>query len=271
MVFAFMDIANYAGRPTLLVDFERGLKVWRYTAADRNVTFNSNVYTAVPLSIGEISQTGDTQADEVTITMPANEEMPALFVNVPPANRVRVTVRRFHQGDTDAGIRYVGYVDRVRRITPLKAEVKCKALAATLRRSGARLSWQRSCPHVLYDGQCGVNKAAFAASGTVAALDSQNLIVNALGAYANDYFSGGMIEWEIEPGVQSWRTITGHVSTGITVLGGTYGFEVGNVVTVYPGCQRTAEECDVKFNNLSRFGGIRHLPQKSPFNGDPVF
>ena len=271
MPFSSIEISSYGGQPTLLFEFTRDTKVWRYTAADRDVVFGGNTFKAVPISCGEIAQTGDSQTDEVTIIMPANEGMPALFVEVPPVDRIRARVLRFHRDDSDFGIRYVGYVDRVRRITPLRAEVKCKTLDATLRRSGARLTWQRSCPHVLYGSGCGVNKAGYAVAGTVSSLTGATLSASALAAFAAGYFTGGLIEWIVETDVRMWRTITSHDGSSATLLGGTYGLDVGMNFTVYPGCNRTAEECNDRFNNLSRFGGIRHLPQRSPFDGNPVF
>lgn len=271
MAFSIRELSNYLGKPTLLFDFVRDTKTWRYTSADRDIVFGGNTYTALPITCSEINQTGDSQADEVSIMMPATEEMPTLFVSVPPVDRVKVTVRRYHKDDADAAIRYVGYVDRVKRVTPLKAELKCKTLDATLRRAGARLTWQRSCPHALYSRPCGVVRASYAAAGTATAVAGINLSATVLGTFTAGYFYGGYVEWETEPNVRMWRAITGHAGNTVALLGGTFGLEVGDTFTAYPGCARTAEECNAKFNNLPNFGGIRHLPQRSPFDGNPVF
>jgi uncharacterized phage protein (TIGR02218 family) len=271
MTFLIRELSNYLGKPTLLYDFTRDTKTWRYTSADRDIILGANTYTALPIKCSEINQTGDSQSDEVTITMPAAEEMPSLFVSVPPVDRVKVTVRRYHKDDADSAIRYVGYVDRVKRITPLKAELKCKTLDATLRRAGARLMWQRTCPHALYSRPCGVNRASYAVAATATAVSGVNLSATALGSSVDGHFYGGYIEWATAPDIRMWRAITGHAGNTVSLLGGTFGLEVGDTFTAYPGCARNAETCNDKFNNLPNFGGIRHLPQRSPFDGNPVF
>jgi hypothetical protein len=43
------------------------------------------------------------------------------------------------------------------------------------------------------------------------------------------------------------------------------------IVAAYPGCPRTIAVCDARFANHLRYGGVPHLPGKSPFDGDPVF
>lgn len=271
VAFNLQEISNFLGRPAFLVTFTRGGQVWTYTNADRDVTLGSRVYKAIPLKVSTINQSDDVQSDEVTIDMPADLPMISWHILVPPTEQVTVSVARYHRDGDNAVVRFVGQVDRVRRVTSLKAEVKCKTLLASFMRSGARLTWQRECGHMLYGPGCEVNKALHAVPGVVSAVDPVNVTAAELSTLADGRFLGGFIEWDFQPAMVARRAISAHSSTVVALLGGTYGIEVGMPFTAYPGCPRDAESCDVLYNNLSRFGGFRHMPSKSPFNGEPVF
>ncbi len=270
-MFAFNEISNYAGIPTLLLEFTRGATTWRYAAADRDVVFDGNTYTAKPFSCGPIRQTGDIQQDEFTITVPASLAFVTAFTGLPPSERVQAVVRRFHRGDDDAAIRWSGKVNRVKRVSSTKAEVICDTMLATFKRGGVRLPWQRQCPHALYDVSCKVPKAAYANSAVVESMDGTTIVAAGLAVAGEGRLTGGFVEWTTADGVKAWRAITAHGTTAAALLGGTVGLEVGDTVVAYPGCPRTTEGCVTFFNNLANYGGIPNLPSKSPFNGDPVF
>ena len=211
MAFSIQEIANYLGRPSYLVTFRRGNKTWTHTNADRDISFGGRTYFATPMRVGAINRTGDPQADEFTIELPANLDMVVKHILIPPTERVDVTLARYHKGDDSAAVRFSGQVDRVKRVSPIKAEVKCKTLLATMARSGARLTWQRGCTHALYDVGCKVNKAAFEVVGTFESVSGADVQSSALGALADGRFVGGYIEWEPEPSIVARRAITGHV------------------------------------------------------------
>lgn len=271
MVFAFNEISNYGGKPAYLFEFSRGSTVWRYTGADRDVVFGGNTYAAKAVSCGAVRQTGDAQADEFTITAPASLDFVSKWQIVPPSERVRVTVRRYHRDDTDAAVRYVGFVDRVKRVGGSKTEIICKALTATFRRAGIRLPWQRQCPHSIFDSSCGLNKAAYANTAVVEALSGTTVQAAGLAAAGEGRLAAGFIEWTTAEGLSAWRAVTAHTTNLIDLLGGTYGLTVGDTIVAYPGCPRSAEACDGRYGNIANFGGFRHLPSRSPFDGNQVF
>lgn len=271
MVFAFNEISNYAGRPAYIFEFVRDGVAWRYTSADRDVVFNGNTHTAAAMKCGSIRQTGEPQSDEFTISGPATLPFTAAFLALPPSERVRATVRRFHLGDTDAAVRWSGFVDRIKRVSSAQADIICKGLTATLRRAGVRLPWQRQCPHALFDSSCKVNKAAYANSAVIESLNGLAIVAAGLAAAGEGRLQGGFIEWTTPDGFRAWRAITAHGTNYAELLGGTVGLDVGTTVVAYPSCPRNADGCNSLFNNLSNFGGFRHLPSRSPYDGNPVF
>lgn len=271
MEFSLQEIANYFGRPSYLVMFTRGNKTWTYTNADRNIDFAGRTYVATPMKVGSMNRTGDPQADEFTIDLPATLEVVTTHILIPPTERVGIILSRYHKDGENAVVRYNGAVDRVKRTSPLKAQVVCKTLLATMSRSGARLTWQRGCTHALYDVGCTVDKNAHAVPGVMEGVSGADVTSSALSALADGRFVGGYIEWEPEPAIVARRAITAHTGNQISLLGGAYGAAVGLPFTAYPGCPRNGEACEAFYNNLPNYGGIRHLPSRSPFDGNPVF
>ncbi len=269
--FSIQEIANYLGRATFLATFTRGGQVWTYTSADRDVSLGGRIYKAIAMKVGPVNQGDDVQSDEVTIEMPADTPLVSWHILVPPTEEVTVQVARYHRNGDDAVVRFSGRVDRVKRVSPLKAEVKCKTLLASFMRGGARLTWQRECGHALYGPGCGVNKALHAVAGTVATLNSSAITADALASLADGRFNGGFIEWDFQPAMRARRAITSHAGTFAALLGGTYGMSVGTPFIAYPGCPRNPAGCNDLYNNLPNYGGFHHMPSKSPFDGDPVF
>lgn len=271
MLFSIQEIANYFGKPSYLMTVQRGFKTWTHTNADRDITFNGRTYFATPMKVGSLNRTGDPQADEFTIEVPANLELVTKHILIPPTERVNISLMRYHKNGDDAVVRFSGQIDRIKRVSPIKAEIKCKTLLATMARSGARLTWQRGCTHALYDVGCKVVKAAHEANGVFEDVTGSDVISSAFGAQADGRYVGGFIEWEPEPTIVARRAITAHTGNVVTLLGGTYGAAIGLPFKAYPGCPRNAEACTTFFDNLPNYGGIRHLPSRSPFDGNPVF
>lgn len=271
MTFESRETSLAGGQPVRLYEFQRGLYRWRYTNADREITRQLQTYAPTAISDDGIRQSGDAEADTLRITVPGDLAIARLFRGAPPADEVSVIVRDTHFGETEAVIRYIGVVQLVRWPAPQSALILCATEAATFNRPGLRLGWERGCPHSLYDRNCRVNRDDFQVPGTLSAMTGATVTSSAFDALADGYFAGGYLEWEIGLSETDRRGIESHVGAVLTLLGGTDGLEVGMDVIAYPGCPRTIAICTSRFNNAVNYGGIPHLPGKSPFDGTPVF
>ena len=86
--------------------------------------------------------------------------------------------------------------------------------------------------------------------------------VNNLEPYPVNWFALGTILVASGPAVTQWRSIA--ASSGFTDAGTliqlqtplTLAPNIGDIVYVYPGCDKTQATCQSKFNNLARFGGF---------------
>lgn len=272
MSFSSMEVSNSLGQPILLYEFERDGAFWRYAASDEDITIGGITYVAQAIIHEGITQSGDTTQDEFKISAPLTLPVAQAYNNIPPSTVMNVRVRRTHLGLGEAPVVWVGTLDRVKAINEATAEIFCRNALATLRRGGLRLAWTRGCTHMLYDGQCRVNRASFVRIGIVSAVEPDAVTVPSLGgASPGGVLLGGYAQWTTAAGFTDRRTITADESPVIRLLGGTNGITVGMTMQFYYGCNRTPETCNTIFNNLANYGGFPHLPERSPFDGNPVF
>jgi uncharacterized phage protein (TIGR02218 family) len=125
--------------------------------------------------------------------------------------------------------------------------------------------YQRQCRHALYSPGCGVDKASFAVPGTVDTAVANQVFVTAAAAFANNYFTGGMLTT-----AEGSRLIVEHIGTSLTLITPLTVLTGGTPLTLYPGCDHTLDTCTNKFSNSLNFGGQPWLPLKNPFSGDAV-
>jgi len=259
------------GQPIRLYDFGRGQAHWLYCSADRDIVFQGKTYLARAISDDGIRQSGETSADALIITAPWNAEVVNQFRGMPPSVEIGLTVRDMHYGETEAAVVWVGSIAGVKWPAPNKCEIRCESLAASLERSGLTRTWERNCPYTLFDTDCTVDRNGYKTTITIQSLTGAAISSGTFETQPDGYWSGGFVEWDIGDGEVERRGIEIHAGSVASLLGGTDGLVIGQAVTAYPGCARTIQVCHDKFGNDANYGGIWHLPGKSPFDGTPIF
>ena len=283
---AFDDVERSAqlGRPVFFVKFTRASKEWRYTNVDQDITFNSQVYAAIPLIVPSFLQSGDAKASDMTLELPSSASICTYLDSRTPTSVINVSIRRGHMVEdeftgtftapilADAPIVWVGEIIGIERPAVNKRGLLCNTLSLSMNRGGLRLTWSRNCPHMLYERGCFVNKASFVTNlAGITVVDGVTISATEVDALADGWFNGGFLEWDSETGVTERLGIETHVGPLLTVFGSTYGVAGGAAYKVYPGCDRRASTCNSKFSNILNFGGINHMQGRSPFDGNPVF
>ncbi|MDR2626299.1 MAG: phage BR0599 family protein [Zoogloeaceae bacterium] len=258
------------GQPCRLYLFTRGTERWAYCNTNADRTLGGVEYRAIPIEDDGIRLTGQTSADQLVVTCPDDLPLIKKFRGIAPSDDIWLTIRDTHQNLPDAAdsaaVVWVGTLRMVRRPEPGKAEIVCNSLSASMNNDGLRLSYERNCPHSLYDGNCRANMGSFKADGVITALDGATVTLGQL----PQLYAGGIIEWRDGMATER-RGIEAQAGDVLTILGGTDGLEAGMTVTIYPGCDQTSATCDARFSNILNYGGFRHLPGKSPFDGDPIY
>lgn len=130
----------------------------------------------------------------------------------------------------------------------------------------------RTCPHMLYDGQCSLVRTLFGIPATILSLTGNSFTVEVAPHASTGWFDGGIAEWDADGlGTIEMRAIERGVSTTeFLMFGRTDGLAIGKTLVMYPGCDRLSETCNSKFNNLVNFGGITQMPGESPY-GQNIF
>lgn len=281
---AFVPIENSLqdGRPIALYEFTFGSTVWRYTSAETAIVASGQQWAPAAISDDGVRQTGEVNNDAFNITAPQWIGPSQLFQSSAPSRDVRVRVFEKHDQSAEVRIRYSGVVTQVNYQSPVTCSITCETLAATMRREGLRLSWQRSCPYALYDPvTCKVSKAAWeipffilAVSGSIVQVEVSGPL--AVAARTNGYLDNGFIEWQHPIRGIEMVAIDSHNYSGsgdvhnLTLLDDPAEMFAGSTGKAYRGCSFTPASCQ-SFSNYANYGGIPDMPSKSPFDGNPTF
>lgn len=283
MTYQSYETSTQNGEVTSLYEIVWGGTKWRYTSADRPLTlggelidgvFTPIVYQPVACSDNGMKQGGSSNED-IEIMMPSNIPINDLYRSTPPANTIRITVRRRHNTDPDgqAFVYWKGYLSNVKRGEGnASITLVCNTLLSSFTRQGLRLGWTRGCPHILYDNECRVNPADFVHETTIAALDGNSITMADDGGKEEGWFTGGYIEWEVgNPETLDRRGISASLSTTqLVLLGTTYRLAVDTPIRVYPGCDLTMATCRNKFVNRENYGGCKQMSGDNPFGGKAI-
>lgn len=271
MTFMPIEQSNHSGQPVILLRFQHGFSVWTYAsapAADGGAwTYDGEDYAPIAMDVEALAQ-GGREAPEQALSVPTDLPVVDLFRGSPPSLRVTMTMRRIHVGDVDgeAPVLWVGPIVTVSNMRD--GSTKIVSRMRGLKRGGLRCTWGRGCQHVVYGPGCGAIKATMAVARTVTAISGNEITLDTVSP-SEGYFDGGIVEWDADGlGTLESRTIEREVSSGVyRLFGRADWFTVGMAVTLYPGCDYTAETCDTRFAALADYDGIDFMPGKSPFDG----
>lgn len=157
----------------------------------------------------------------------------------------------------------IGEVSRGR--TAFRAEMR--GLAHALNQPRGRV-YQRSCDADLGDGRCKVNLASgtWRGTGTVTGVSANYAFAAAgLGAYADAWFTGGLVTWTSGLNAGAKMEVKTHANTGAAVaieLWETMAFDIapGDGFTVTAGCDKSLATCRSRFGNVANYRGYPFIP-----------
>ena len=272
MSFDSLEKDSEQGLPARAYKFTLGETVWRFVSGDRDLVVGGETWKASAISDEGVKLSGDNTVDALTITASAEIGPARLFRDTPPSLPVHVTIYNYHRADNQFMVEYVGTISQVDPIQPGTSTITCEMLFASTERDGLRLCWQRACPYALYDARtCGVNKAAYGVEVDLLTADNGLATGAAFASKPSGYFNGGFLTWLHPVRGTEFRAIEEHTADQVKMFGYTDGMYYGLRVTAYPGCNRTPDHCQNRFNNWGNYGGCPDLDGTNPFDGNPVF
>lgn len=258
------------GAPVEVYEFARNAKLWRFTSAEADLTFEGDDYTSIPITRTAIESSNEQARNALSLTVPRNLEVAALFRISPPTDVIAITVRRFHRSEEgDVAVVWIGRVLNV-SFEGAKATMSCEPVSVSVKRQGLRRLYQKQCPHALYGPLpgCGVDMEDHRHDTTVTSISDVTVQV---GSLLSKPYAGGFIQYEDVDGNFERRFIRSFTGTTLTINFPFQGLSPSDPVTVYPGCDHTMETCDTVYVNLPNYGGWPYTPHKNPFDGTPVY
>lgn len=225
-----------------------------------NITYGTTTYISTVLERSDFTKEKG-EIRNVTITLATKEDASLQFLeyDVP---KIRVTIRRYFPASNTIRVLLVGegYIvgisDRVvtfqvRDILNLEEIVIPNVV------------YSPYCCNTLYDSRCGLNRYAYQVLTKITAVSSNGKILQSasFSVGSENYFQYGYVEWN-----KNYRLITASSSSSsnITLHVAFDGDVVGQIVSVYTGCDKTPQTCQSKFNNLSNYLGFPYIPTKNP-------
>lgn len=271
----YLDREQNDAAPLELYLFQQGGSCWAYTSADIEVVHGGYTYLPVTVERSAFQSNEEATAALVDISISRTLNIAQIFTASLPVSPVSIVIRRLHRGDSDAAVLYSGEVAGA-VIQRGHLLLRCASILAKIERKMPRIVLEKTCNHMLYDNHCGADPAGFGFTSTIATVNGFTITVTGLTAAVPDlgtslealgmelaYWAGGYVEvGDHKAYIQKYG---GLVPDSITLLNTIPGLIVGASITVFPGCNRTASVCRIKFDNLPNFMGFPFVPDRNPF------
>ncbi len=262
MSFDATEKSAYGASPVELYEFTCGTTTWRSTSSDQDFYWAGHgTFYAEVISRGEVDNSDEDTQGSIEVSVLANHAVAVLFTPKLPAHPVMLTLYRLHRTDVDAEI-IQSWQGEIASVTFSGSTAKLTGIPVSrvFRRPIPPNTFQSQCNWVLFSPQCGLAKATYKVTATLAAVGTHTITATAFGAHADGYFNGGWVE--DAAGETHW--IVGHVGNVLTLMTSFGSIAVGASVYAYPGCNRTIAACAV-FGNLQHHCGFSLTPNTNPF------
>ncbi|MGX1259792.1 phage BR0599 family protein [Sinorhizobium fredii] len=267
MSYETFEASVDAGSPYFLYLFDNGLAPTRLTSEPEALNRMGETWVPSPVAHGSIEQTGEIEKSSLDLTFPLSDAFARTFLT-PAAAITTVTIWRGHREDVTETLRVVwkgravGAKDRGNEIV-----VSVESVFTSMRRTGCRARYQRTCRHALYYPGCNLDRADFEVAGTVTAVDGLVLTIPAAAGAPDGDYAAGIVNFG---GVMGF--VARHVGNQVTLLTAIAGLadavaaNGSAAVLLAPGCNLTRSRCNSRFNNGLNFGGFDRMPDNNPFS-----
>lgn len=272
MSFDDKEHSSYDGAPVELFLFEDdlGLNRWAVTTGDAEINVDAIVYAPGIIKRSSIKQSANDTPGVINVEVPGNDPIALQFRAFLPARPISLRVFKYHRtdGEVEKKVAFIGTANSVKfNMATGMASISCYPITKTSLR---RVPWQvykKGCNWALYGNGCAVLRSSFEVSRpTLNAVDGDTIQSTVFSGYDDGWFTNGYVQVIATGEV---RFITEHVGDTIRLIYPYEALTTADEVNVYPGCDRTAETCRSKFDNIVNYLGFDYIPSESPFE-DPI-
>lgn len=260
-------------RVVFLYAVDNGEQKYFYTNANRDLLYNDNLYSAVPVSHDALEH----DSDEVTkskcsVKISVQTDYIQSILKQYDAYLTTLKILRYYVATGDVETEFVGTLSTI-EFSVKEATLSFTNVLYDTQRGAMRLVYQRQCPFALYGEQCKVNKEDHAHISYLpnwTRIDDYHL---KSAADLPDNIDGGIISMPNK--ALFFIRMVDYENNIITVSRPVYASYLQPVdgyatVMVYQGCDRTIETCRNRFNNDDNYGGFTLLPLENPTERNPL-
>jgi len=142
-------------------------------------------------------------------------------------------------------------------------ELEVESMVSLGLRSANRMRLSLGCIRTL--DECGVAWDSYSASGIVAGISGRTISIDytTRGSNFPDPVPNNFLKYGKLVAPTEVRSIVSNDAGSVVVRFATRDLSVGDVVTVYAGCDKSIATCRDKFNNLDNYLGFPHTPTES--------
>ena len=268
MTFPSRETSPNNGRPFHLYRFKFGPganDVVYYTNVAMPYEFDEMLFEPLAITHGDIVSAGNLDKSALSVTLPDETEIAALYGGQPPSYVVTLTIWQGHVADDDFRVCWAGRVMGA-TFDDAIVELECEPIVSSLRRPGLSRDYQYACPLVLYGSRCRADREAATRVTQVAAVNGPWVTLAATWAPAGlkEKHVGGYAEWTNDAGRTERRAIIDVVGDIVQVSSFPEGLNAGDPFTVVLGCSHLMDDCRSVHNNILNFGGQPEIPLKNP-------
>jgi uncharacterized phage protein (TIGR02218 family) len=273
----FEELEREGGSPVECYHFVRGSDHWRWTSAESAIEVDGDTYVPAAITRGRFQINEEAKTATVDVLVPADNPVAQLFSRPSYYVPVQLTILRVQLEDDEYSAPAVIFNGEAKTctFTPKRGQIHCVPMQEVVNRSLTVLAYQPTCNNALYDSRCQVSREEFTWEMEVEEIIPANPAAGlgpqyVLGYDAETVFSGdaiGILANGIATFGYQRQMIIAHSGATIQTLGAFDSIEVGDLVSVSAGCSKTPEVCRDRFDNLERFLGFPHIPQRNPFEG----
>lgn len=245
-----------------------------YTDHDVSITSGDLTYLPIFINRSNIKGSNDSARSEVEITVGNDNEISKLFREFLPSDTITVIIKECHVSEPENAINlFWGEVIGC-QINDDESTLTALPINVLLNTKSARLTYQPFCNHVLYKNGCKLNIDDFKFSATVSNITDGKTVIHlsrtinftTSDPIYNNYLKSGIIITNSGEYKTIIEVYSQSISGGsIKVLTPLADLNIGDVIYLAPGCNRTSNYCKNKFNNFNNFLGFEFVPNQNPF------
>jgi hypothetical protein len=230
------------------------------TSSDKVQNYFSHTFTPTTVNRAEVDVSAEVTSGQIKVYLPKQHPIAQLFVAYLPTSEVALTIFGGHDGDSEVGVIFSGYVASARFTD--QAELICNSDQYKLQTRIPRILYQSVCPHIFGDPGCGVPLADHTYLGTIAAISTDGKSITVTGFTGlPDPLQAGYFKR-----ANDLRMIISQAGNVVTLISPIAGLTVGDFVAGIAGCQGTYDACN-HYLNVANFLGFDLIPILNPFDG----